>query len=99
MNIIKSNIIKSEDVFSKKLDFNLFWDIYPNRTNRKVSEVKWNKLSKEIQEIILKDIPERIKTDKWKKGFIENPTTYLNGERWNDDRKITKACEETIKVI
>ena len=32
------------------------------------------------------DIKNRVANDdRWKRGFIPDPTTYLRGERWNDE--------------
>lgn len=73
---------------STGVDFQQFWDLYPKKVERKKSEAKWNKLDVKIQETILADIPKRILGDKWSKDggkYIEMPTTYLNGERWNDE--------------
>ena len=41
----------------------------------------------DIEGKILADIENRLKLDaQWQdKTFIPHPTTYLNGERWNDD--------------
>lgn len=87
-----SNINKYNIAFEK------FWELYPKKVEKKKSEDKWNKLKKETQELILLDLPKRVKCDSWQKGYILNPMTYLNGERWNDQiiesqtvNKITNA--------
>jgi len=68
--------------------FDVFWSLYPKKVDKKKSEIKWNKLSLETQKIIVDDLPKRIKDRKWKAGFIPNATTYLNGERWNDEIEV-----------
>jgi len=73
--------------------FTEFWSKYPRKTEKKKCEKKWLKLDKTTQEIILRDLPLRIKSEKWTKEggkFIEYPLTYLNGERWNDELKMAK---------
>ncbi|MBU2835277.1 YdaU family protein [Acidithiobacillus thiooxidans] len=64
-----------------------FWAAYPKRVARKVCEKKWKarKLD-EKADVILADIAERLKKDyRWLDGYIPNPETYLNGNRWEDD--------------
>jgi len=40
-------------------------------------------------EMLLKDIELRIlHDDRWKDGYIPYPSTYLNGDRWEDDLKM-----------
>jgi uncharacterized protein YdaU (DUF1376 family) len=76
----------------KKFDptwFNLFWEAYPKKQGDKKKALgawKKNKLDLKAPEIIA-DVNRR-KTDhaQWQdKQFIPYPTTYLNGERWNDE--------------
>jgi hypothetical protein len=77
---------KREDIQSNAL-FEEFWKLYPKKVEKLKAEQKWCKLPLEVQNLILKDVPLRSKGLKWSKNdgqFIENPLTYLNGERWND---------------
>ena len=63
--------------------FDLFWKNYPKKTDRKRALILFNKLSKSDAELAIKDCLVRfVETDK---KYIPNPTTYLNGERWNDE--------------
>lgn len=67
-------------------DFEKFWKIYPKKTSRKLCESLWkkNKLDLLVDEIIL--FVEKAKTtDRWKKGFIKNPETFIRQESWRDD--------------
>ena len=69
------------------VEFEKFWSVYPKKVEKKKAELKWNKINKTTQELILSDLPRRSKTEQWQKNngqFVPNPTTYLNGERWND---------------
>lgn len=79
--------------------FSFFKNDYPRKENMKKAEIAWNKLSFETQGLILKDIQFRKESDQWKKGFIPHPTTYLNGERWNDEiiKTITRSNSITIQ--
>ena len=62
-------------------DIYKFWNLYPLKVQKKKAEVSWNRLSEANRVAALADIPLR----KFKEGFIPHPTTYLNGERWNDE--------------
>lgn len=67
--------------------FDDFWAAYPEKKSKKDARTAWNKLrpSSEIIKAILADLPRRIAQDRrWLDGYIPNPATYLNGERWQD---------------
>lgn len=80
------------------VSFDDFWKIYPKKAEKKKAEEKWNRLSRETQELILKDLPRRKETKSWKEGFILNPMTYLNGERWNDELKFGQGSPPPPKI-
>lgn len=64
-----------------------FWAAYPKKVGRKACEKKWKarKLDQKA-DVILADIAERLAKDhRWLDGYIPNPETYLNGDRWEDD--------------
>ena len=67
------------------IEFEVFWNLYPKKVEKKKTEEKWNRLDRATQNTIMADLPKRIVGDTWARGFILNPTTYLNGERWNDE--------------
>ena len=67
--------------------FREFWNAYPKKVERKKSLEIWKrkKLSSMTLQIV-SDLETRITQDhKWREGFIPNPTTYLNGDRWEDE--------------
>ena len=66
--------------------FNQFWEIYPKKELKKKTLEIWHrkKLDSSL-EVILNFITKAKNTDRWKKGFIKQPSTFLNGECWNDD--------------
>lgn len=68
-------------------DFDRFWAAYPKKVKRKNSEQIWKrkKLDAKI-DLLLSDVANRIKNDRqWLEGYVPDPSTYLNGDRWNDD--------------
>jgi hypothetical protein len=63
-----------------------FWSEYPNKTGKKPCEERWRKRKLDrVADFILADVRRRKADDKkWRDGFVPNPETYLNQERWND---------------
>lgn len=69
-------------------DFESFWKIYPVKEEKKKAKEKFLKLEKSLLPKILEAIEEnKTKNDKWLKWFIKQPTTWINGECWNDELK------------
>lgn len=67
-------------------DFDTFWKEYPIKEEKKKAKEKFLKLEKSLLPKILEAIAEnKIKNDKWLKWFIKQPTTWINGECWNDE--------------
>lgn len=87
-----------EESKGRKLSFSLFKEIYPRKENMKKAEAIWNRLAFDVQTIILKDIPLRKEDVQWKAGYIPHPTTYLNGDRWNDEITKNKLKVNSITI-
>ena len=67
--------------------FDEFWAVYPNRVKKKAAMRTWRsrKLDK-LADVIIENIRTRIDSDpRWEAGFIPDPTTFLNGDRWEDE--------------
>jgi hypothetical protein len=81
---------KKEIVHSKNGQerFETFWSLYPKKIAKKKAHDIWKrkKLDSQIDAIVNK-LKEQIALDnQWQDvQFIPNPTTYLNGERWDDE--------------
>jgi len=82
---------KSTSLVRQESDgFDSFWLVYPRKENRKKAVARWSKLSVEDRRLatgiatLMGDLsakglgPER--------SYIPLPTTFLNGERWEDWR-------------
>ena len=74
-------------------DFDFFWDKYPNKEAKKKAKEIWMRVKPNLSEI-LKALEWQLVSDKWKRGFIPLPTTYLNQERWNDQPAKAGTPEE-----
>lgn len=63
--------------------FDIFWKAYPKKDKKKQSKTAFNRLTKSNQQLAIADSAKRfINTDK---QFIPMASSYLNGERWNDE--------------
>lgn len=77
--------------------FLLFWEAYPSKIGKQAAWDSWRRDIAEIgieemAAVIVKDVTKRAaEDDRWLRGFVPNPATYLNQRRWNDD--ITRAPE------
>lgn len=67
--------------------FDEFWEVYPRKRKKKAARATWKKIKLDQQaDMIIADVGKRSKHDgSWMKGFIPDPTSYLNGELWNDE--------------
>lgn len=77
----KSNIEPKPSNYS----FEDFWSDYPRKEAKKKAEQIYNRLAEKARAAIKADLPLRKATDAWQRGFAPHATTYLNGERWEDE--------------
>ena len=70
----------------KATRFDEFWAVYPRRDNKKKAMQIWaaNGLDN-IADQIIADVESRVGVTWTSVKYIPMPTTYLNGERWNDE--------------
>jgi len=66
--------------------FSQFWMAYPKKESKQkaIKTFKTHQCQNHIDEI-LAFIEKAKLTDRWKKGYILNPVTFINQERWTDD--------------
>lgn len=84
---------KAKTLVQQAARFDEFWAAFPSRpgtskSNKKGALAKWKarKLDS-VADLILADIDLRKRLDKrWLDGFCPDPCTYLNQDRWNDDK-------------
>jgi len=69
--------------------FDAFWTQYPSghrKAKKRCREIWVRKRLDERADEILADLARRPEQDdQWVQGYIPNPSTYLNQERWGDD--------------
>ena len=72
-----------------------FWSVYPKRVKKAEAKKKWKakRLDDKADEIIA-DVEKRKRSDgRWLDGFVPDPTTYINGERWDDEIEPRKGAD------
>ena len=83
-----SSSSSNDDIYMRKFDE--FWKLYPKKRDKKKALKAFIKLKPDngLHEKILNSVVAWKNTDDWKKNdgeFIPLPTSFLNGERWNDE--------------
>lgn len=74
----------SQDKVSINIPFSNFWDLYSKKKDRHKCELKWEKLSEEEREQIIKHVPDYVSSTP-DVMYRKNPLTYLNGKCWEDE--------------
>lgn len=70
--------------------FNLFWSLYPRKTNKQAAVKAWQKLkpSNDLFDKIMHALSKHCVSDGWQRDggqFIPHPSTWINGKRWDDE--------------
>lgn len=79
---------KGEDIGqSQGIDrFSDFWNVYPKKVKKQDARKRWKsrKLDSKADDIIA-DVKDRAAKDgRWLDGYVPDPTTYIDGNRWED---------------
>ena len=69
------------------VQFKAFWDRYPRKEGKKKAREKWMRLNPDpaLFSRIMTGLEGHIRSEQWRRGVIPHPTTWLNGERWEDE--------------
>ena len=78
--------------------FETFWNLYPKKVKKKTAMQKFNNLSQTKQKLAIEAIQKFKTTDQRVRGFIPDPTTYINQERREDEIE-TKKQERPSTLI
>ncbi len=66
-------------------EFDQFWEEFPNKVGKKAARRAWKKAKdRPALVIILQAIDQAKKSERWQRGIIPNPATWLNQGRWAD---------------
>ena len=89
---INNNMVKNELILNQ---FKEFYQKYPKKVKKKDVE-KWflkNKPNENLFKEIMDGLDKHLKSKQWlDKKYIPYPTTWLNGERWNDEVDLLPDC-------
>ncbi len=85
----------SDDAFAS------FWFEYPKKESKKKCRDLWHKKRLDDRlEDILTFVGKAKETDRWKKGFVKHPATFLAQESWEDDlSSYSDQKESGAKII
>ena len=81
-----------EVVLKVENDFNTFWEAYPKKVGKGKAKESWEKQKPDL-DTVLKTLQWQIHSDQWVKengAFIPNPATYINQQRWEDEKQLTR---------
>ena len=75
-----------------KTAFSLFWESYPKKTDKKKARIAFNRQNlADKMDAIMPALELQKQSKQWREGVIPHPTTWINGERWEDDLGATEA--------
>ena len=80
----------------KEIKFEEFWNRYPKKVKKKDAKRKFNSLSQTKQQLAIDALEKFKQTDQRKRGYIPDPTTYINQERREDEIE-TKEEKPTFR--
>jgi hypothetical protein len=73
--------------------FHEFWNVYPKKIGKADAQKKWINKKPNIDQVMIA-LSWQMASDQWNKNdgeFIPNPSTYINQERWNDEKPKLRA--------
>ena len=79
--------------------FDDFWSIYPRKKDKKRARVSFNRLPKQTQVDCIEGVKLYIKEIEAKGRELEHikhPSTFINGENWEDDFEIEVVPQKKI---
>jgi len=87
--------IKPDTFVGQEIDnFEIFWKAYPRKTNKGFAKRVFEKLkpSDDLLKKMLSALAQQEKSEQWKNPqYIPHPSSWLNGERWEDEINAPKA--------
>ncbi len=88
--LTKNNFLQKKDksMLMSEQDFESFWQEYPKKLGKKKARVSFLKLKKDLFPAILEALEKQKSSPAWQENggqFIPHPTTWINGERWEDE--------------
>jgi len=85
--------------------FEQFWLAYPNKKEKKKAREKYMRIVAKkpgLHPTIMAALEAQKKSPQWTKDggrYVPHPTTWLNGERWNDEVEVAKSKNDKYAKI
>jgi hypothetical protein len=82
--------------------FNAFWDAYPRKKGKGQARTAWTRAAKKADPALI--VHGAIQYRQWcqqdgtEAQFIAHPSTWLNGERWTDERDPTPVTKSEARM-
>ena len=80
-------------------DFVFFWNLFGNKKNKKKAQSAFNRLSKAKKKLCIEAIVDYKKYLDHTGIAQMHPTTWINGERWNDDFEVKQKGANTDQAL
>lgn len=81
-------------------DFDEFWIAYPRKTAKQKARIAFDKAVKKVSiHAMFAALEWQRQTDQWLEGIIPHPATWLNQERWDDERPVSKLSGKNAKTM
>jgi len=76
--------------------FEEFWQTYPKKVGKKPCSAKWKaRRLDRLADQVIQNVKDRIEGDsQWLRGFVPNPLTFINQDRWDDPIQKETAGEK-----
>lgn len=100
--IVNDDISQVEQVSEEEVMFNQFWAAYPKKVNKRGCFTSFKRIKglKTEFPLIMEALESFKKSKDWQKEngqYIPYPQTFINKERWKDERMITR--DEQLQTI
>ena len=83
-----AEIFESGGLFGDVSLFPAFWSMYPNKVGKRDAEAAYQRALKRARhQSIVEGLQRALTCRRWQEGYIPNPATWLNQERWTDEVK------------
>jgi len=79
-------------------DFDLFWEMYPNKSAKATALIAWNKAKPAIIDVV-HALDWQTKQENWTKEggkYIPMGSTYINQARWTDEKPIVIVHKKSL---
>jgi hypothetical protein len=101
INRKKHDLLQQPKSVSYSNQFEDFWKLYPKKTGKKFAYTCYQK-ARMSNDILLPAVKEQIRSKQWQRGYVPNPSTWLNQGRWDDEVMEEKSevrieMEETME--